>query len=197
MVDVEAVLACRAVRRVLAFSACCAVLAGCGGGARQDADEPSATYDVQVLTSSFPRKQRISEPATLRISVRNTGKRAVPDLAVSLTGLMRSDEETDVADPWRPVWVIQRQPLEGQTAYDFTWAVGPLPPGASKTLTWRLSPALAGTHTLKWAVAAGLNGRAVARTSGGGRPAGTFTVRVSDTPAPATVDPGTGQVVRG
>src|SRR4051812_15415959 len=36
----------RAVRRVLAFTACCAILVGCGGGARQDADETAATYDV-------------------------------------------------------------------------------------------------------------------------------------------------------
>jgi hypothetical protein len=185
------------VRRVLAFSACCALLAGCGGGARQDADEKAASYDVQVLKSSFPREQSISQPAKLRISVRNTGKQAIPDLAVSLTGLVYNDDEIGVADPERPVWIVTDQPREGQTAYDFTWAVGELPAGATRELSWTLAPAVPGTHTLKWAVAAGLNGRAKAQVQGGGPAAGTFTVAVSDKPAPATVDPDTGAVVRG
>jgi hypothetical protein len=185
------------VRRVLAFSACLGLLVGCGGGQRQDVDEPRATYDVQVLVAEFPRQQSISTPATLRISVRNTGDRAIPDLSVSLTGLMHNDGEVDVADPMRPVWIVEREPRGGVTAYDFTWAAGRLEAGATRELSWRLSPAVAGTHTLKWAVAAGLNGRALARTSGGGRATGTFTVRVTDAPAPATVDPDTGDVVRG
>jgi hypothetical protein len=46
-------------------------------------------------------------------------------------------------------------------------------------------------------VAAGLNGKAMARSSSGSRPAGTFTVRVSDEPAAAHVDPDTGKVVTG
>jgi hypothetical protein len=185
------------VRRVLAFSACCALLAGCGGGARQDAGEKAATYDVQVLKSAFPRQQGISQAAKLRISVRNTGKQAIPDLAVSLTGLDYNDAEVGVADSARPVWVVQAEPREGQTAYDYTWAVGELPAGATRELSWTLVPAVPGTHTLKWAVAAGLNGNAKAQVRGGGPAAGTFTVEVSDTPAPATVDPATGKVVRG
>lgn len=186
-----------AVRRVVASTLCCGLLAGCGGGARQDEGEPSASYDVQVVTSDFPSRQHVSEPATLRIAVRNTGRRDVPDLAVSLVGLSRRIDEPGAADPQQPVWIVEREPREGSTAYDFTWAVGPLRAGESRKLMWRLTPAAAGTHELKWTVAAGLHGKAMARTSDGQRPAGSFTVRVSDRPAPATVDPDTGDVVRG
>lgn len=189
-------LACRAVRRALAFIASCALLAGCGGAARQDAGEPSGTFTVKVTSSRFPRDQSISQPATLRIAVRNTGDKALPDLAVSLDGLSTASQQVGLADASRPVWIVDREPAAGTTAYDFTWAVGPLPAGRTRALVWKLTPAVPGTHTLKWTVAAGLNGRAKAQTGDGRRPTGTFTVRVSDVPAPATVDPATGAVVR-
>lgn len=189
-------LACRAVRRVLAFSACCALLAGCGGGARQDAAETTGSYDLQVVTSQFPREQRLSQGAVLRLDIRNTGKQTAPNLAVSLDGLMRTVDQPGLSDPHKPVWIVERQPVEGQTAYEQTWAVGPLPAGGSRRLEWRLAPAVSGTHTLKWTIAAGLHGKAVARTSNGGRPTGTFTVRVSQSPGEATVDPETGRVIR-
>jgi hypothetical protein len=184
------------VRWVLASTACCALLAGCGGAARQDADEPDRAYDVQVTESRFPASQSISRPAKLRIAVRNTGHGTVPDLSVSLDGLSQASRQPGLADPWRPVWIVDRQPSAGQTAYVYTWAVGPLAAGRSRTLEWTLSPAVPGTHTLTWTVAAGLNGRAKAHTRGGRPPTGTFTIHVDDVPAPATVDPDTGAVVR-
>ena len=61
---------------------------------------------------------------------------------------------------------------------------------------WRVTAVQAGTHTVKWAVAAGLNGKAKATLSGNRAPAGSVTVDVSDKPAQARVDPDTGKVVR-
>ncbi len=195
------VVASAPVRRTFGTLVCCVAAAGlangCGGGERQDDDEPSGTFDVQVLASSFPREQSISQPATLRIVVRNDGRKTIPNLAVSLDGLAVRNPQPGLADPEQPLWVIEDQPSAGQTAYVFTWALGPLQVGATQTFTWRLSPAVTGTHTVKWTVAAGLTGNARARTTGGRRPAGSFTVRVSDVPAPATVDPQSGDVVRG
>ncbi len=54
----------------------------------------------------------------------------------------------------------------------------------------------AGTHTVKWRVAAGLNGKAQARAGGDRVPQGQFTVDVSDTPAQSRIDPATGEIVR-
>ncbi|HEU4658068.1 MAG TPA: hypothetical protein VFR97_11100 [Capillimicrobium sp.] len=184
------------MRRVLAMTACCALLAGCGGGTRQDADEASGTYELKVVSATFPQSQSISEPAKLRIAVRNTGEGTAPDVAVSLDGLYRRNEMPGLADPEQPVFIVDEEPQDGHTAYVGTWALGPLPAGGTREFTWKLTPAVAGTHTVKYTVAAGLDGKAKARTAGGGPPSGSITVRVSDAPADATVNPETGAVER-
>jgi hypothetical protein len=60
---------------------------------------------------------------------------------------------------------------------------------------WHVTPVQPGTHRLRWRVAAGLNGKARAETSGGQEASGTLPVTVSTRPAAATVDPKTGNVV--
>jgi hypothetical protein len=198
------VLASRAVRGVLrlsvGFLVCCVPLgglAGCGGGERQDAGQKSGSYQVKIVSTSFPAEQSISSPAAMQIVVRNDGKQAVPDLTVSLEGLSDRNDQASLADQEQPVWVVEDQPGNATTAYDATWSLGALKVGEQKRFTLRLVPSVPGTHTVKWAVDAGLTGTYSARTAGGRRPAGTFTVRVSTEPAPATVDPETGAVVRG
>jgi hypothetical protein len=188
------------VRGVLAFLLCCLfglVALGCGGGERQDADEPAGTFEVQVVTASFPEDQSISQNAPMRIVVRNAGKQTIPDLAISLSGLSDRNPAPGLADQQQPLWIIEKQPTAAATADGFTWAMGQVKPGATSSFELTLNPAVAGTHEVKWTVAAGLNGKAMARSSSGARPAGTFTVRVSDEPAAAHVDPDTGKVVTG
>ena len=189
-----------AVRRVVAFAAGCALLAGglsaCGGGERQDVDEPAGTYPAHVLDASFPREQSVSRTEVMRIAVRNTGDKTLPNLAVSIDSLSREDEQSGVADKARPVWIVDRAPTGGDTAYVGTWALGPLKPGATREFTWKLTPVLPGTHTVKWTVAAGLNGKAKAEAPDAGRPQGSFTIHVSGRPAAASVDPETGDVIR-
>jgi hypothetical protein len=177
------------------LSACCALLVGCGGGERQDAGEKGATYDVAVTSAQFPKDQSISVPARLEISVHNQGDDTIPDLAVSLDGVSTENTQPGRADAEQPVWIVAKSPADSDTAYDFTWAAGKLEPGATQTLRWSLTPATPGTHELTWTVAAGLHGKAKVHTKGGGLPTGKFTVRVSDAPAQATVDPDTGAVV--
>jgi hypothetical protein len=189
------------VRRVLAFTACCALAAvgiGCGGdGERADvAGEPNATFDVEVVEARFPSEQRLSQPADLVIRVRNAGEETMPNVAVSITGFYRRSEQPGLADPNRPVYVVKRQPRDSETAYVQTWAMGPLRAGDAREFAWEVVPVEAGTHELAYTVAAGLHGKAKARTTGGGRPGGTFTVEVAKAPAQATVDPDTGEVVR-
>ena len=71
----------------------------------------------------------------------------------------------------------------------------PLPAGQTRSFVWRVTPVVAGSHTVRYRVAAGLNGRARAQTPSGDDPSGVFRVMVSRTPAQATVDPKTGDVV--
>jgi len=133
----------------------------------------------------------------MRIVVRNAGKETIPDLAISLSGLSDRNPAPGLADPQQPLWIIEKQPTAAATANGFTWGMGPVKPGGTSEFELSLNPAVPGTHEVKWTVAAGLNGKAMARSSSGSRPAGTFTVRVSDAPVQAHVDPDTGKVVSG
>jgi hypothetical protein len=190
----------------VAASAACLVLpiAGCGGGERQDAGEASGTYKVDVVAHKFPSEQRIANAAVMRIVVKNTDSKAIPNVAVTITndddakggaGFATRTEQVGQSDPSRPLWIVDRGPHGGDTAYVSTWALGRLAPGATKTFEWHVTPVVAGSHTLRWHVAAGLNGKAVARTEGGKDPVGTFPVNVSRKPPAVKVDPETGDVV--
>jgi hypothetical protein len=174
-------------------------IAACGGddGARRDAAERSGTYRVAIVRSSFPARQRLAAQARLVIVVRNTGRRTVPNVAVTVESFSARSERADLADAQRPVWVIDRPPEGSTTAYTNTWALGPMPARARKRFVWRVTPVQSGTHRLRYRVAAGLTGRAKAVLAGNRAPEREVTVRISSRPAPARVDPETGAVVHG
>jgi len=189
----------RALRLIAAPAAALVVLgaAACGGGASQSADEPSGTYRVAIVRSSFPARQHVAAPTRLVIDVRNTGRKTVPDVAVTVDAFSSRSERTDLADPQRPVWIVDRPPEGSTTAYTDTWALGPLAAGETKRFVWRLTPVQPGTHRLEYRVAAGLTGQAKAVLAGDRVPEREMTVRISTRPASARVDPETGAVVRG
>jgi hypothetical protein len=188
----------------VAFAVGLLAVAGCGG-TRQDADEPSGQFHVDVTRASFPSQQSIAESAKLRIQVRNSDKHDIPNVAVTVQtkpsrpgaaplafGQQASD--TSLADPDKPVWIVDAGPKGGDTAYTNTWALGRMFPGQTKTFTWKLTAVKAGTYTVSYRVAPGLNGKA--RAARGSRVRGSFQVTISDKPVPARVD-AQGNVVRG
>jgi hypothetical protein len=181
---------------LIAASAAALAVAGCGGGERQDAAEPSGTFEVDVVSATFPTKQHLAQPERFVIAVRNSGEKTVPNVAVTVSSFAERSEQAGLADPERAVWIIDDSPRGGQTAYTNTWALGRLAPGQTRRFVWRVTAVQAGTHTVKWQVAAGLNGKAKATLSGNRAPAGSVTVDVSDKPGQAHVDPKTGKVVR-
>jgi hypothetical protein len=174
-----------------------AVLAGCGGGERQDADEPRGTWRVAVVEARFPERQRLAQTERMTIRVRNEDDRTIPNLAVTVDGLTARATQAGLSDPNRPVWIVDRPPTGGTTAYRETWALGPVPPGGEREFSWQVTPVQAGDREVSFRVAAGLDGRAVARTEGGDVPGGRFDVRIDGEPADSRVDPRTGEVVRG
>lgn len=189
----------RALRAIALACGATAIVAaaGCGGDDRQDADEPSGTFAVDV-DASFPERQRLARSEELEISVRNTGRDAVPNVAVTVDGLEAASKQQGLADPNQPVWIVDAGPRGGVTAYANTWALGRVEAGQTKKFTWRVTPVRAGTHEVRWKVAAGLNGRAKASLGDSGEePSGTFSVRVADTPPRSRIDPETGAVIRG
>jgi hypothetical protein len=193
-VEGSTAFACRFA--LIAAGAAALAVAGCGGGQRQDASEPSGTFQVDVVRASFPTKQHLAQPERFVITVRNSGHKTVPNVAVTVSSFAERSEQAGLADPERAVWIIDSSPSGGDTAYVNTWALGRLAPGQTRRFVWRVTAVKAGTHTVKWQVAAGLNGKAKATLSGNRAPAGSVTVDVSKKPAQAHVDPETGKVVR-
>jgi hypothetical protein len=174
------------------------------GDERQDADAPSGRFDLEVVEASFPARQHVAEPSTLRLEVENTGDRAVPDLAVIVetepsqegqapVPFGQSVDDPTLASGARPVWVLDEPPSGGESAYTNTWAVGPLGEGRSRTVEWKLTAARAGRYTVTWRLAPSLEGDV---SLGDGRTEGSFDVTISDDPVPARVG-GDGEVVRG
>lgn len=181
-----------------AFCALGAVLvSGCGGGGeRQDADEPEGNFSVEVVDATFPTQQRLAEQVRLRLRVRNADSKTIPNLAVTVDGFSRRSEQQGLADPSRPVWIIDDGPRGGVTAYSSTWALGKVKAGETKEFVWRVTPVKAGDFEVSYRVAAGLDGKAKAVLAGGRRPSGRFDVSVTRKPDDARVDPNTGEVVR-
>ena len=184
-------LGCIAAAALLAAS-----ISGCGGGEAQDVNEPTGNYEVAISKVSFPRRQGLGETSQLKITVQNVGQDEIPDITMTVDGLNYRTTEPGVADPVRPVWVINAGPINGTTAYVNTWALGPLAAGAERSFIWSLSATQPGTRTLAYRAGAGLNGKARAVTVDGGVAAGTLTVNVTRRPQDSTVNPATGQVVQ-
>jgi hypothetical protein len=191
------------MRAALAVAILAASVAGCGGE-RQDANEPSGTFRVQVVRASFPARQHIAQTVVLRLRVRNADRRDLSNVAVTVqtnapAGAapvafgQGSPPGSDLADSGRPVWILDKGPTGGDTADSRTWLAGPLRAGESRTLVWRLVAVKAGTYTVAYRVFPGLHGRA---RPARGPTAGTFRVRIVDRPVPARVGEN-GEVIRG
>jgi len=192
-----------ALRRVTANLCACAaatvatvVLGACGTAQRRDAGAAEGTYTVAVERRSFPAEQRLATAAALVLRVRNTGEEAIPDLVVTVRGFSDRSGGARDADLGRNLWIVDEGPGSATTASDDTWAAGRLEPGRTRTLRWRVTPIVAGTHALRYEIAPALAGGARAQLSGGGEPTGALRVRVTDKPAKARVDPRTGAVRR-
>jgi hypothetical protein len=170
-------------------------LAGCGGGERQDADEPEGSYRLEVVDASFPQEQAIAERTTLSIAVRNADSKAAPNVAVTIAtapkqpggapgAFAQNRDDSTLADPSRPVWILDRGPEGGETAYTNTWALGRMEPGQTKTFEWRVTAVQAGDYTVDYKISPGLDGKAKL-TGGGG--AGSFRVSIEDDPPQSRV----------
>jgi hypothetical protein len=197
-------------------------LAACGGGQRQDVTEPAGKFPVKVTQASFPAQQRVSAVTDLVLGVQNAGKRTIPDLAITIyTGETKAQEPFDIhlnqsnlANPSRPVWILENgypkllgngvtiananhAPTAGATAAQTdTFQFGRMKSGQSKQMLWRVTPAMTGTYTVHYEVAAGLQGKAKAVTPGGAPVKGEFVVTITSKP-PQTCVTGSGQVVQG
>jgi hypothetical protein len=194
-------------------------LAACGGGERQDEDEPSGEFPVEVVTSEFSTFQRLAQTSFLRLGVRNSGDKTVPNMAITIfvdpeaiRPFSIRDPQEDLAAPDRPVWILEYDypklaapggslaaldsaPSAGaETANSKTFGFGSVAPGDEVDAVWKVTPVRAGDFTLHYRVDAGLGRKAKAITSDDSPPTGEFAVRISSTPPQTRVND-QGQVV--
>ncbi len=190
-----------------------ALLAACGGSS-SDANEQAGTYDVRVTEATFPTEQHLGQTSLLRLGVRNTGKKALPALTVTVSiagteGQASSlpfgirDPQPGLAQPDRPVWAPAQtyprlsgssKPGGASTSNRKTFSFGPLKPGATTRAIWKLSAVKAGHFTLLYDIGADFSGTAKARTSGGVAAGGSFVTDIS-TALPETEVTDSGEVV--
>jgi len=157
----------------LAVSAC--------GGASGDAAGPGAVHGRFPVTVSarFARVQRLAEHTTLQITVRNTGHRALPDVAVTIcerscAPSARPNRGTaaqafgydiaaapNTADPSRPLWIVDRGP--GPCHFQCNAAGGGAGGGVTaSTNTWALGRLAPGRSVrFRWALTPVTAGRHV------------------------------------
>ena len=199
-----------------------ATLSACGGGTRQDANEPTGNFPVKVTRASFPNRQHISKRTDLVLGIRNTGSKPLPSLAVTIyTGETTANgsfnirlDQPNLANPSRPVWIlenlypkllgngvtlanVEKAPSAGaEAAQTDTYNFGKLKPGDTRVMDWRVTPAMTGTYTVHYLVAAGLQGNAKAVTAAGAPVKGEFVVTIGSKPPQTCVLPN-GQVVSG
>lgn len=179
--------------------AAAALLGACGGGASSDSNERAGTYALRVTGASFPTEQDLGQTSLLRIGIRNTGKKTVPALSVTIgvggkEGSNSSlpfaihDPQPGLAQADRPVWVLaatyprlagSSEPGGASTSNPKTFGFGPLKPGQTTEAVWKLSAVKAGSWNLVYRVNAGLNPAAKAVTSGGVAPGGSFATKIT------------------
>jgi len=203
----------RSVLYIPTAAALALLVAGCGGGARQDAHEPSASYQLEITHAGFSGKQAIARQSQFELQVRNTGSQTVPNVAVTVDSFNYTSNFAELAADKRPIWVIEqgpgaiaKPPVEsqevsppggGQTAYVNTWALGALAAGKTQTFRWKVVPVKSGTYTVTYSVAAGLAGKSKAKLASGAPAQGHVTVAIASAPPLTHVDPKTGKVVSG
>lgn len=188
------------------------LLAACGGGSSAD-KEAAGEFEVGVTAASFPSLQRLGQTSLLKLSFENEGEKTIPNLVVyfSLAGKQGGasslpfgihEQQTDLANPTRPVWVLAEHfpklasasPGEkgGSTTSDpKTFAFGPLKPGETTAAVWKLSAVRQGKYTLRYQVGAGLGTETKAKTASGVAPGGTFMAEITaQTPDTEVTDSG-------
>jgi hypothetical protein len=231
-------------------------LAACGGGERQDEDEPEGEFPVEIVSAEFAPKQRLAQTSDLTLEVRNSGDETIPDLAATVfteadtEGGTEDTEETDedetttpdeedeeeagsggsptsvaqgafsviseqpgLAIPSRPVWILEQgypqcptgcPELAGgpgnappgeisaaggaEAVQTNTFSFGEIEPGETASLVWRVTPVQPGTYTIRYRLAAGLQGKAEAVLDDGGVPEGEFVVQITDVPPQTRVN---------
>ncbi len=145
----------------------------------------AATYPVEILAARFPAKQAIARDERFTLIVRNAGARTIPNMAVTLDSFYYTStypklsvQEAAGLDREHRAREGRHQPTSPDRGSQSArrrrnglrqhLGLGALAPHASRFFIWHVTPVKAGVHTVHYTVAAGLDGKALARLAGGG-----------------------------
>jgi hypothetical protein len=138
-----------------------------------------------------------SNASTGESTATTTGTTTTQELPTVQGSFSVRSEQEGLAIPFRPVWILEEgfpkyegevAPAGAEAAQTDTYAFGELAPNATKRIVWNVTPVQAGTYTVHYRVAAGLQGKAKAVTADGSVPEGEFVVRISSAPPQTRVD---------
>ncbi len=73
-------------------------VAACGG-TRQDANEPSGNFPVQIVSADFPSKQQLAQNTNLTLAVANSGDKTIPNLAITIFTASNENPSADETNP--------------------------------------------------------------------------------------------------
>jgi hypothetical protein len=190
-----------------------ALLAACGESS-SDSNQQAGNFQVKVTGASFPARQFVGQTSLMKIDVRNTGKKTVPDLTVTVNikgkagesariPFSTRDPQEGLANADRPVWVLSATyprvgnssaPGGAETSAPKTYSFGAVKPGKTVEAVWKLNAIRPGKYTVAYEIAAGLSGEAKAKTSSGVAPGGSFVAAIT-TSLPETEVNGAGEIV--
>ena len=89
------------------LGACAALLAsGCGGGTEQNHGEVKRSYDMRIVSASFPAKQSIARQTSMSVNVRNDSNHVVPDVAITVDSFSYVEKFAELASNKRPIWSL-------------------------------------------------------------------------------------------
>ncbi len=157
---------------------------GCGDSSDEKDKLSDKVWRVEVVEAEFPLKQRLGDNVGLKIKVRNVGDDTIPELAITVDSFDYRSTEEGLADPARPIWVVNRPPPGSESSDVNTYRLGPLKPGKTFEAVWRLSAVRAGTHTVKYKVAGDFQGKGKTLLADGSAPEGAFVVTITTVPKP-------------
>jgi hypothetical protein len=166
-------------------------------------DETIPDLAITIFTSSNASTSASSPSTTGTTTSGTTTSAASQDLPQAQGSFSVRSEQEGLSIPFRPVWILEEgfPKLAGKTAsagaeaaQTDTFSFGSLAANQSRAMVWNVTPVQAGTYTVHYRVAAGLQGKAKAVTADGSVPEGEFVVRISSAPPQTRVNDA-GQVV--
>jgi len=158
--------------------------------------------DLAITIFTSPNASTNGSGSASTTTTTGTGTTA-QELPTSQGSFSVRSEQQGLAIPFRPVWILEEgfPKLAGQSAsagaeaaQTDTFSFGSLASNQTRDMVWNVTPVQAGTYTVHYRVAAGLQGKAKAVTADGSIPEGEFVVRISSAPPQTRVNDA-GQVV--